>query len=336
MTTRSPEFAGPFAAGSLWLRRLASLKLTLVIIALLLAGSVVALQYPQQRTWPLVVPLALFAVNLGCAILTNATFRRQGALLVFHLALLVIVLLVAAGRLTYLKGHVELTDGSRFEGDLAEVEAGPWHAGRLADVRFENLGFSIEYREGIARGATRNRVRWLDEAGQTRSAVIGDMDPLVVHGYRFYTSFNKGFAPVFLWLPRQGEAVRGSVHLPGYPLNEYGQSQEWAPPEGGSTLWIMLQIDETILDPARPSQFRLPGDHRLVVRAGDARQVLRPGERDELPEGTLVYEGLRAWMGYTVFYDWTLSWLLAAALVACGALGWHFFQRFFSTPWDKA
>jgi hypothetical protein len=47
-----------------------------------------------------------------------------------------------------------------------------------------------------------------------------------------------------------------------------------------------------------------------------------------VPEGVLVYEGLTAWMGYKVFYDPTLPWLLASAVLAIAALSAFFWRRF--------
>ena len=54
-----------------------------------------------------------------------------------------------------------------------------------------------------------------------------------------------------------------------------------------------------------------------------------------LDEGILVYEGLTTWMGYKVFYDPTLPWLLAAALVAIAALGAFFWRRFGRADRDR-
>jgi len=58
-----------------------------------------------------------------------------------------------------------------------------------------------------------------------------------------------------------------------------------------------------------------------------------PGDRRVMPEGTLIFEGLGTWMGYQVFYDWTLPWLLGVALLAVASMGWHFWQKYFSRPW---
>ncbi|MGB5081960.1 MAG: cytochrome c biogenesis protein ResB [Burkholderiales bacterium] len=317
------------------LARLASPRLTLVALALLAGGVLAAYRSEAHSDWLLVAPLALCAVNLACAVLTNAVFRRQTALLVFHLALIAIVLLAAAGRLTYLKGRVELSTGEAFTGELSEVTRGPWHPWRLDRVAFANRGFDIHYNPRLKRDRTRNTVSWADESGP-REAVIGDTDPLVLRGYRFYTSPNKGFAPLFTWVPLRGAPSRGTVHLPSYPMHEYRQAQEWTPPGADAPLWIMLQFDEVLIDPERPSEFRLPSRHTLVVRAGTERAALAPGARIALPQGTLVYEGLTTWMGYAVFFDPTLPWLLAACLLAAASLAWHFWRKFAAEPWSEA
>lgn len=318
------------------LTSLASVRLTLVLIALLAAAVVATYLSTLRSPWPLAAVLALLAANLGCAVLTNAVFRRQTALLVFHLALTAIVLLVAAGRLTYLKGQLELSTGETFNGELTQSESGPWHPLGLAQARFANLGFTIAYHAGIKRDRTANAVVWNDRDGRQQRAVIGDSQPLVLHGYRFYTSPNKGFAPLFTWYPASGTPVRGTIHLPSYPMNEYRQALEWTPPGSDVALWTMLQFDEVLLDPERASQFRLPDEHALVVRVGEQRHVLRRGQRLALAQGVLAYEGLTTWMGYTVFYDWTMPWVLAACLLAVASLAWHFARKFAARPWKEA
>jgi cytochrome c biogenesis protein len=274
------------------------------------------------------------AVNLVAAVLRHPAFRHRSALLAFHLALLAIVVLVAAGRLTYLKGQLELSEGEAFAGALSSAESGPMHRSELDRAGFINEGFTIRYEKGVRRAETRNAVRWIDERGVERQALIGDNEPLVLRGYRFYTSFNKGFAPVFVWRPEAGAPQRGTIHLPAYPLHEHGQALEWTLPGTRSAVWTMLQFDEPLLDPERVSQFRLPDRHKLVIRVGDARHELTPGASLTLPEGVLVYERLSTWMGYTVFYDWTLPWLFAACALAFASLAWHFARKFSARPWD--
>ena len=319
------------------LKFFASLKLTLVILAALGVAIAVAYLSATPTTWALAGPLAAFAVNIAAAVAINPVFQRQTALLMFHLALIAIILLIAAGRLTYLKGQVELAEGEVFDGQLTQEESGPWHQRRLGALRFSNDGFTIDYAKGVRRGNTRNKISWTIPDGQVQRAVIGDQTPLILAGYRFYTSHNKGFAPTFIWHPNSGgPPVLGTVHLPAYPLHEYKQALAWTPPGGKTPLWVMLQFDEVILDPAKPSEFRLPTKHQIVVRAGEERRELKQGEAIRLAEGILVYNGLRSWMGYTVFYDITLPWLLAACMLAVLSLAWHFWSKFSSKPWNKS
>lgn len=318
-----------------WLVRLASLRLTLVIMITLGIGIVIAYWSETHTVWPLVLPLGLGALNLAAAVVTNGVFRKQLPILAFHLCLLALILLVAVGRMTYLKGHLELTEGAWFEGMLTAQESGPWHAGCLDEIRFTNLGFEIDYEPGYRRGPTRNLVAYLDQSGRMNRFMIGDQTPLVIQGYRFYTSHNKGFAPTFSWEPVVGGTPsQGSVHLPSYPLHEYQQAQIWQLPGSSRSIWIQLQFDELLLDPERSDTFELPKEHVLVVRYEEQRMELKPGGRIDLPEGRLRYLGVRSWMGYTVFYDWTIPWLFAASVAAVAALGWHFWRKFSSRPWD--
>lgn len=314
------------------IHRLASLRLTLAGL-FFLSGAVVYVAQPAGATWVLAAPLALLAVNLAAAIAVQRAFRVQMPLLVFHLALLALVLLAALGRLTYLKGRVELSTGEAFSGELAQMEAGPLHRLRLDEISFTNEGFDISYSPGLQRNETRNRVTWAYD-GVSGATVIGDQEPLSLAGYRFRTSPNKGFALVLAWRGADGRVQRGTVHLPSYPMNDYRQAQEWTPPGASRSLWMMLDFDEVLIDPQKRSEFRLPGSSTLVVRAAGERSVLRPGERLATQDGVLTYEGLTTWMGYSVFYDWTLPWLLAAGLVAVASLGWHYFRKFSLQAWD--
>ena len=127
------------------LRILGSLRLTAGILVLL-GGAVLAGFYDLlPMAWALALPLGLFALNLAAAILTQPVFRRQTALLVFHLALLCLILLAVASRLTYLKGGVEVATGEAFDGELTLSEAGPFHPGHVRELSFENRGFEIRF-----------------------------------------------------------------------------------------------------------------------------------------------------------------------------------------------
>jgi cytochrome c biogenesis protein len=305
-----------------WIAHLGSLRTALALMALL--GAVVF----AAPTAPWIgAMLGALALNLCAALFVHPLLRRNAPLLVFHLALLAVVLLVAAGRLARLDGRFELVAGEPFDGQLIDHEAGPLYVQRLQRVGFRHDGFTIDYAPGRQRGATRNAVAWLDGDGREQRAVIGDHRPLVIDTHRIYTTSNKGFAPVLQWRPERGDPQRGAVHLPSYPMHELTQSREWTLPDGRA-VWVQLQFDQTLISPDAAAQFRLPEAHRLVVRVGAQRAELTPGAVMPLPGGTLVYEDLRPWMGYRVTHDPSLPWLLAASLLAALSLAAHYIVKF--------
>ena len=311
------------------LRQLASLRLTLVGMGLLGLGAALSYDNPVGTpVWVLVVPLALLSVNLFAAILSNPHINRRGGLLLFHVGLLLIVVLAAVGRLTRMDGRIELTEGSAFAAeDLTEVQRGPWHAGALDRVEFVQGPYTVDYTAGMARGPTRSTVLIPDAQGGWEPRVVGDDTPLVLERYRFYTTFNKGFAPILTWIPDQGAPVTGSVHMPAYPLFEHRQANRWTPP-GAQEVRFWLQL-ETGMDPQ--ADWRLDPVNTtgvLVVRAGERRVELRPGETQRLAGGMLRYERLSSWMGYKLFYDPTLHWLFIASMIAVFGLAAHFWRKF--------
>jgi cytochrome c biogenesis protein ResB len=313
---------------------LASLKFTPVGLILLGVAAIPVFDSQYGATMWLAGPLLLLAVNLICAVATNGVFRKQMPLLVFHLALIALVLLAAAGRLMYLKGTAELTEGTAFTG-LKSREAGPLHIDRVADVHFVNDGFRIDYMAGPILDHLVNRVRWAGGDGTERVADIELNKPLTLLGYRIYPTSNKGFAPVFLWQLQGGEALLASVHLPSYPAHATGQAETWRLPGTQEEVWLMLEVEEGLIADDKPSQFRLPAQRKLVLRHRDQRMELQPGQRISVAGGTLEYRELRTWMGYRFYHDWTIPWMLAACALGAVSLSWHYWRRFASTPWNK-
>tara|TARA_R110002167_G_scaffold12233_5_gene52325 strand:- start:3083 stop:4084 length:1002 start_codon:yes stop_codon:yes gene_type:complete len=328
-------------ARSPFMLKLASLKLTLACLLYLLVS--VALAYLtasdsyQQRSlapWFLVPPLSLLSLNLIAAIITNPSFRAQPALLLFHLSLLAIALLIGVGHLTNMKGWTEVVAGGVYEGSVNEPRAGLLHPWHIRQLRFINEGFEIDYAAGPSRRHTANRVRWQDEEGQEQSAVIGDQIPLQLQGYRFYTSFNKGFAPKFLWRDSEGRVSSGAVHLPAWPEHGFNQAAEWTPAGARQSLWIQLEFEDPILLADRASTFRAPAEYQLILRIGSERHLMHAGDSLALEEGTLVFQGLTTWMGYSIFYDPSRYWLLAACLLAVMSIAGHFWLRFSARSWQ--
>lgn len=318
-------------------RYLSSTRFTLVGMGLLAVGAALSYDNPVDTpAWVLVVPLGLLAVNLLLAILTNARINRRGGLLIFHISLLGIVILAAVGRLTHMEAHIEMVEGTAFSMDeLMNVRQGPWHSGDLDKVMFIQGPYTVDYAPGMARGPTRSHVLVPDGKGGWERRVVGDDRPLILQGYRFYTTFNKGFAAVLTWNPENGPPVTGTIHMPSYPLFDFRQANRWTPPGGEEIrFWLHLETGLTAEEAWTLDPNRARGT--LVLRTGGQRVELAPGESVALPGGVLRYERLSSWMGYKLFYDPTLQWLFITAFIGVLGLAVHFWNKFATHPWPQA
>jgi len=313
----------------------ASNRATLVLLVVLALAITVYYQISSaQRIWIIAVPALLLILNFLLALATRDILKNNWPLMVFHFALIVLVLLAFAGRMTFFKGTLELAEGEEFAGQVENIQQGSWHRYELSAARFTNLGFQIRYHPGIKRDKTLNQILLTLPDGQQQALEIGDHVPLVIDHYRLYTSHNKGYAPIFEWRPFATSAtVVGSIHLPAYPTQEYRQALQWIIPGTDIQLWTFLKIEENVLPADREFDFRVPRQHQLVLRYGELRYALRPGDVLELPGGLLRYQKLATWMGYKVDYDWTRPWILAAALIGLAGLFLHFIFKF--TPRTK-
>jgi hypothetical protein len=309
--------------GTELLHQLASPRWMLAFFLFAGASAVVSMERPEWITPIWVVPLAMFAVSLMAAVATNRRFRRDPALLGLHFGLLVFVVLVGVARLTYLDGAVTLTKGTAFDGQLHLDRRGPLHPGKVESLRFSNEGFTEDFDPRARWKATYNRVRWWDSRGVAHEALIGDHHPLVLEGYRIYTTRNRGYSAVFHWHGVGGGDEIGTVELrPG----EFDLANTWQLP-GEQEIWAMLAPS----DPVEVQRGELRRDlgadklaHRLVIRAGDRREVLRLGESMEFPEGRLTYAALDSWMGYHLVHDFAMHWMVAAAAAVVGCMIWFY------------
>lgn len=317
------------------LRPLASLKLTVFGMLLLGVGAMLSYDNPADTSvWVLVLPLSLLALNLTAAILTNPNINQQPGLLTFHVALLSLVLLAGIGRLTHLDAHLEIVDGQRFTPDLLMDERkGPWHMGNLAGVHFTQGRFTVDYAPGLQRGLTHSQVFVPTADGGMQERDVGDDRPLVLERYRFYTTFNKGFAPVLTWTPQGGAPVTGVVHMPSYPLFEYKQDNRWTPPGSKQEIRFWLQLHTGMTQDAAWVLDGRTARGVLVVSVGERRVELQPGEAVDVGGGRLRYDRLTTWMGYRVFYDPTIQWMFFISIAGVLGLTHYFWQRLNLQPW---
>lgn len=300
-------------------RRLASPRLTMAGFALLGAGTLANYNLPDVPVAVITGPLALLALNLGAALAVRPALRR-GGLGLFHVALLALLVLAGFGRMTHFDARVEVAQDAMLDPTLIEVTSrGPWHGSGWQGLRFRQGDYEVSYAPGVRRSHTRSV---LTVEGRESPVIVGDDTPLVLEGYRFYTTHNKGFAPLLAWQPVGGEVVRGVLHMPSYPLFDWKQENQWNAPDG-SVLRFWLRIDRPI--PEQVAWTLAPNDMpvTLVIESGGTRHEVKPGEAIALPGATLRFEKLLGWMGYRIFYDPTLIPMLVVSLIGVLGLAWH-------------
>ena len=236
------------------LELLASTRLSVAGFLLLGAGVAAAQWHADAAVWLITVPLLLLAVNLAAALVRSPRLRR-GGLGLFHFCLLAFLLLAAWGRLTHLDAHLNIASGQEYEAGAVEIDAaGPWHGDGLRRIAFRQGPFSVRYAPGVKREHTTSLVAVGSEPVAPWQA-IGDDTPLQLGGYRFYTTSNKGYAPVLTWTPAGGEPVSGAIMLPSYPVNDWQQLQDWQAPAGGHwKFWLRVdKVPEATACAASPS-----------------------------------------------------------------------------------
>jgi hypothetical protein len=310
-------------------------RLTVLFFVVTALSALFIAYRESEATWLMAFPFSLLFLNLAAVIATNLRFRADLPLLVLHLALLALVLLFIAGRLTYLEGRATITQDSAFTGTFQLERRGPLHPDRLADLRFMNAGITEVYPKLNDFRHTYNSVIWWDESGVPRMAEIGDDKPLILMGYRIFTSRNRGVAPVFRWQPALGgPSESGSMQL-GQSMGEVFENATSLKLPNGQEAWIGLEAKAEAI-PAKHGERTDMGvyeiDHVLVLRIGDSRHELRIGDSIVLEGGTLTYVRIQTWMGYRIAYDPTTPWIAATLCVAVFSLVWFYLIRVFSRP----
>jgi cytochrome c biogenesis protein len=307
------------------MQRLASPRLTLAGFGLLAAAILLTHDRADAPALAIAGPLGLLALNLAAALALRPALRR-GGLGLFHVALLALLLLVGAGRLTHFDARVEVAEATLLDPAQIEVTGrGPWHGDGWRRLQFRQGAYEVAYAAGMKRSHTRSLVR-PGAKGEGAEQTVGDDTPLVIDGYRFYTTHNKGLAPVLTWRAPSGDVQQGALHMPAYPLYDWKQENAWTAPDG-TALRFWLRIESPL-----PERAAWTLDPRalatvLVVEAPGLRRELRPGESVAIGSATLRYERLSGWMGYRIFYDPTLLPMLVVCLLGVAGLGWHLWRR---------
>ncbi len=311
------------------LKSLASLRLTMVGLTGLIANSFAISQWPDASIPWLVLPLSLLAVNLFAALLVRHAFRHQAALLLFHVGLLAVLILVAAGVLMRFDGSVEVVEGTAYNSTEVTARGQGWmHRSRLDTVNFTQGPLEIDYLTGLQRGTTHSRVVVGQPDGNEVERIVGDRQGFTSNGYRFTTTFNKGFSVVVLWRGSDGEEGLGAVNFPSYPKFDWKQTNDWTTPSG-ETLTFELKLAERVPEEGAWTLSSRDVDYEVgISSASQSERTIGPGQAIAVKGGEIMPVDLRLWMGYRIDYNPLLPWLLTAAFLSLGALAVHMAQKF--------
>ncbi|RKZ69310.1 MAG: hypothetical protein DRQ44_03235 [Gammaproteobacteria bacterium] len=303
---------------------LSSLKLSFAAMAALLFAVLFSYFEQNQPVLWIALPLLVLAVNLLAAIAVNPRIRQNSGLLIFHICLLALVLLAALAQLTSMKGRVEIVQGQVFDSEqVTVVQRGPWHSLQaLKQLRFAQGDIQVDYTENLRRGATRSQLTVNGE-----SFVVGDNRAFFAHGYRFYTTSNKGYAAMLSWFGENGQSIQGAIHFPSYPLYDWKQDNQWLTPAGQLLKMKLISSKQTQPDNSWQLDSRKASGSLQIELASGKQQTLNAGQRIEFQGGVLEFVEVRMWMGYSIYYNPWLAWFFAASIVGVFGLAWHFYLK---------
>ena len=313
-----------------FVKKLASLRLTLAGMILLAALALIGTRSPVVDIGITALPIAVLSLNLLAAIATNRSFRTQTGLLVFHIGLLLVFVLVGLSVSTRFNGHVEVVQGGSFEARDVEVTEQGWlYDGNLDDVQFVQGDIQVDYLPGLIRQRTRSTIEFVNANGVPQRMTIGDSRGAEIAGYRLLATFNKGLALILRWEGDDGDVRYGAVHFPSYPQYDWRQMTHWMTP-AGQQIEMKIEFAGPLSRPTEQWVLQRP-QVPFSVRSSATDMpavVTRLGESIDVDGGSLRVDDLRLWMAYRIDYFPYLPWMFVAAMLAIGGLVTHFGSRY--------
>jgi len=291
-------------------------------------------------------------------------YARETGNLVFHLALIFVLVAVAVGGLFGWKGNVIVKEGSGFSNTLTQYDA--WGGGRfvdpdaLAPFSFTLDRFTVDFERGAAqRGAPR-----LFEADVTyraqpqdagSGATIAGNEPLDVGGAKVFL-VGHGYAPhlivrdstgaiVFddsvVFLPQDGNFTSSGVvkipdATPSLGLNGLFLPTSALDPVSGPHSIFPAPDDPSVFLSAFKGDLGMDeGVPQSVYRLDTSRmeqiglESLLPGESWTLPDGSgsVEFTGFDRWASFQIASDPGQGLALAAAMIAIAGLMLSLFVR---------
>ena len=291
-------------------------------------------------------------------------FTRETGNLLFHIALLLILVGVALGALFGWKGTVIVREGNGFANTLTQYDS--FSPGRLTSpdrlppFSFTMTDFTATFeREGSQRGAPRSFAADLAYRSEPEAAleqrVVSVNSPLRVDGAKVFL-VGHGYAPhlrvtdstgrvvlddTVVFLPQDGNFASTGVvkspdaepqlglqglFTPTAALNEELGPHSTFPAPDDPAVFFSAWTGDLGLDDGTPSNvFTLDTDGLEQI----GLSAVRPGDTWELPggEGTVEFVGFDRWASFTISRDPGKGLALAAAIAAIVGLSLSLFVR---------
>ncbi|MBM7806060.1 cytochrome c biogenesis protein [Geodermatophilus bullaregiensis] len=285
---------------------------------------------------------------------------KEAGNLVFHLALVALLLALAGGKLWGYEGSILVTEGQRFCNSFQQYDthsAGPLvEGGDLSPVCIGLEDFRAEYEEDLTASSFTADITYGGPGEEGRPTTIGVNDPLRVDGDRVYVT-GHGFSPTFTvtlpdgtsfddvsapFLPTEQStmASEGALKLPdlGAGAEDQLALQGFFAPTGLVQGGILTSIDPRPLAPqvavvAYQGYLGLDSGLPQSVYSLDASQIergrltevgsanLSVGESMTLPDGTAVtFTGHAEFAAVQFSHDPGQVWVLAAAIAVLAGL----------------
>jgi cytochrome c biogenesis protein len=293
------------------------------------------------------------------AISAEKGYSREAGNLVFHVALLAALVLIAAGRLYSYQGSVVKTEGSGFCNNLLSYDsfrAGRWiDQGNLTNFCIDDLNsFTASYRADGSPAQFKADVTYSEGLnGAPKHDVITVNHPLRLLGDRVYL-INHGFSPT-VTIKRPGKApitdtepflpadpaytsegvfVLNAVGADGKPA-DLGLQGLFAPTPQDNGFGVIRSVSPQVDKPVL-ALLAFTGDSQTSqglpksVYTLDTTRMTRVGAKNlavgqtlTLPDGTTItFDGYRQWAALQVSHDPTqVALLIAAVLMVLGLLG---------------
>ena len=281
-------------------------------------------------------------------------YLRETGNVLFHLALLALLLGLGAGKMWGYEGSILVTEGQGFCNAAQQYDtysAGPLvSGGDLTPLCVDLEDFEARYEENLTAASYTADISYDVDGGQPVATTIGVNDPLRTHGDRVYAT-GHGYTPQFSitlpdgtaftdlsapFLPSdQGTMLsQGVLKVPdlGAGSTEQLAIEGFFAPTGVLQAGLLTSVDPRPLDPQvginvytgylgldsglPQSVYSLDQD---LIDRGALTQVgranLAVGESTTLPDGTVVtFSGFREFAAVQVSHDPGQVWVLGAAV----------------------